>query len=150
MAKLKVQAFESVFSTEDVQVNRMVLAPGEEVPWHFHNHVRDTFYVLRGPVTIFTREPEATITIDNGETFQTRDRQPHRVVNAVDHDVSVLLIQVLENTTLRLFHPRGEDDDSIRPDSGQSVHFSAISLGRCRSWRARVLRQYCSARSHRL
>lgn len=93
MAKLKVQAFESVFSTDEVQVHHMVLAAGEEVPWHFHNYIRDTFYVLQGPVTIFTRDPEATTIVGSGETFQTRDRQPHRVVNAADHEVSVLLIQ---------------------------------------------------------
>jgi quercetin dioxygenase-like cupin family protein len=93
MAGLKVQAYDAVFSTDEVQVHRMVLAPGEEVPWHFHSHVRDTFYVLRGPVTIFTSEPEVTTIIDAGDTFQTRDRQPHRVVNASDHEVSVLLIQ---------------------------------------------------------
>ena len=93
MARLKFQAFEPVLATDEVQVHRMVLAPGEEVPWHYHTHVRDTFYVLRGPVTSFTRGPEATVIIDTGETFQTRDRQPHRVVNTSDHDVSVLLIQ---------------------------------------------------------
>lgn len=93
MAKLKVRALDPVFSTDDVQVHRMVLAPGEEVPWHFHHHVRDTFYVLRGPVTIFTRAPETTTLIDTGATFQTRDCQPHRVLNACDHEVSVLLIQ---------------------------------------------------------
>ena len=93
MARLKVKALDSLFSTAEVQVHHMILAPGEEVPWHFHNHVQDTFYVLHGPITIFTREPEATTIIGTGETFQTRDRQPHRVVNATDHDVSVLLIQ---------------------------------------------------------
>jgi quercetin dioxygenase-like cupin family protein len=93
VARLKVRAFEPVFSTNGVQVHRMVLAPGEEVPWHFHTHVRDMFYVLRGPVTIFTRAPEVTAIIDTGETLQTRDRQPHRVVNTSDHDVSLLLIQ---------------------------------------------------------
>ena len=93
MARLKVQAFELVLSTDDVRVHRMVLAPGEEVRWHFHTHVRDTFYVLRGLVTIFTRGPEASAVVNTGETFQTRDRQPHRVMNASDHDVSVLLIQ---------------------------------------------------------
>ena len=57
VAKQHVKAFASVFSTDGVQVNHMVLAPGEEVPWHFHTEVRDTLCVLRGPVTIFTREP---------------------------------------------------------------------------------------------
>jgi quercetin dioxygenase-like cupin family protein len=93
MARLNVKVLDAVFSTDDVQVHHMVLAPGEEVPCHFHNHIRDTFYVLRGPVTIFTREPEATTIIDTGETLQTRDRQAHRVLNSSDHEVSVLLIQ---------------------------------------------------------
>src|SRR5713226_9077373 len=93
VAKQKVKAFASVFSTDEVQVNHMVLGPGEEVPWHFHSQVRDTLYIMRGPVTIFTREPPATTTIDTGETIQTPERQPHRVVNASNHDVSVLLIQ---------------------------------------------------------
>jgi quercetin dioxygenase-like cupin family protein len=93
MARLKILAFEPVFSTDEVQVHRMVLAPEEEVPWHFHNHVRDTFYVLRGPVTVYTREPEATTVIDTGQVLQTHDRQPHRVVNESNHEVSVLLIQ---------------------------------------------------------
>jgi quercetin dioxygenase-like cupin family protein len=93
VSRLKVKAFDSLFSTYEVQVHRMVLAPGEEIPWHFHNHVRDTFYVLHGPVTIYTRDPEGSATIGTGETFQTRDRQPHRVLNATDHDVAVVLIQ---------------------------------------------------------
>jgi quercetin dioxygenase-like cupin family protein len=93
MDRLKIRALEPVFSTDDVQVNHMVLAPGEEVPWHFHNHVRDTFYVLRGPVTIYTREPEATTIVGTGEVLQTRDRQPHRVVNESVHEISIMLIQ---------------------------------------------------------
>lgn len=105
MGGLKVRAFESVFSTDEVQVKHMVLASGEEVPWHFHNHVRDTFYVLRGPVTIFTREPEGTTIIGTGATFQTRDRQPHRVVNASDHEVSVLLIQGVGRFDFQLLPP---------------------------------------------
>jgi quercetin dioxygenase-like cupin family protein len=92
-AKQQVKAFDSVFSTQDVQVNHMVLAPGQEVPWHFHTSVRDTLYVVRGPVTVFTRTPTSTTTADTGETVETPAGRPHRVVNASDHDVSVLLIQ---------------------------------------------------------
>lgn len=93
MARLTVRTVERVFSTDEVQVSHLVLAPGEEVPWHFHSDVRDTFYALRGPVTIYTREPEATAVIETGEVLQTRDRQPHRVFNASDHEISFVLIQ---------------------------------------------------------
>ena len=55
--------------------------------------VRRGWSIPCGRFTIFTREPETTTTIDTGDVFQTRDRQPHRVVNASDHEVSVLLVQ---------------------------------------------------------
>jgi mannose-6-phosphate isomerase-like protein (cupin superfamily) len=84
---------ETVFTMDHVVVKHLVLAPGQEVPWHFHNRVRDTFYVVCGPVTIFTREPQTEVVVLTGETFQTRERQPHRVFNASDHEVSALLIQ---------------------------------------------------------
>jgi quercetin dioxygenase-like cupin family protein len=93
VTQLNVRTVARVFSTDEVQVSHLVLAPGEEVPWHFHSNVRDTFYVLRGPVTIYTLEPEATAVIETGEVLQTRDCQPHRVFNASDHEISFVLIQ---------------------------------------------------------
>jgi quercetin dioxygenase-like cupin family protein len=93
VARLNIRSSDSLFSSEGVQISRLVLAPNEEVPWHFHSDVRDTFYVLRGPITIFTHEPESTSIVNAGETFQTHEKQPHRVVNESDHDVSFVLIQ---------------------------------------------------------
>src|SRR2546423_12233454 len=93
VAKQSIKAFDSVFSTNEVQVYHMVLSPGEEVPWHFTSHVTDTLYVMRGPVTVFTRDPTAMTTVETGETIQTPGRRAHRVANQSDHDVSVLLIQ---------------------------------------------------------
>lgn len=74
-------------------MSHLVLAPGEEVPWHLHSQVRDTFYALRGPITIHSREPDSTTVINSGEILQTREQQPHRVVNLSDHEVSFVLIQ---------------------------------------------------------
>lgn len=71
----------------------MVLAPGEEVPWHRHGHVLDTFYVLRGPITVFTRDPEGATSVAPGEVFQTGERQPHRVLNPGGGEAEALLIQ---------------------------------------------------------
>jgi transporter family-2 protein len=52
--------------------------------------------LLRGGATVSRRQcgqvERTRIRVGTGETFQTRDRQPHRVVNASDHEVSVLLI----------------------------------------------------------
>lgn len=93
MARPKIQTLERVFSTDEVQISHLVLAPGEEVPWHFHSDVRDTFYVMCGPVTVYTRKPDSTTVINSGEVLQTRERQPHRVVNGSDHEVAFVLIQ---------------------------------------------------------
>ena len=106
VTRLNIRAVERIFSTDEVQVSRLVLAPGEEVPWHLHSDVRDTFYILRGPVTICTREPEAITVIDTGEVLQTRERQPHRVVNASDHEVSFVLIQGVGKFDFQPLAPR--------------------------------------------
>jgi quercetin dioxygenase-like cupin family protein len=105
VSRLNVRTVERVFSTDEVQVSHLVLAPGEEVPWHFHSDVRDTFYVLRGPVMIYTREPEATAVVETGEVLQTRDRQPHRVFNASDHEISFVLIQGIGKFDFRPLTP---------------------------------------------
>ena len=84
---------ETLFDRDDVLVKHVVLAPGEEVPWHFHNQLCETWYVVRGPLTIFTLEPDAKRILESGATFQTAERQAHRVVNESDREVSALLIQ---------------------------------------------------------
>ena len=93
VARREIQVLERLHSTDDVQVSRLVLAPGEEVPWHFHSNVADTFYIMRGPVTIHTRAPDSTVVLEAGAVFQTRERQPHRVVNDSHREVSFVLIQ---------------------------------------------------------
>jgi quercetin dioxygenase-like cupin family protein len=93
LSRPNIRTQELVFSTDEVRVSHLVLAPGEEVPWHLHSEVCDTFYVLRGPITIYTGEPDATTVINTGEILQTRERQPHRVVNTSDREVSFVLIQ---------------------------------------------------------
>ena len=69
MARLKVKALDSLFSNDEVQVHRMVLAPGEEVPWHFHSNIRDTFYVIEGSIRLFLREPKEEVRLGPGESY---------------------------------------------------------------------------------
>jgi quercetin dioxygenase-like cupin family protein len=64
-----------------------------KVPWHLHTEVCDTFYLVRGPVTIYTRVPDETSIGETGDTVQVPAGQAHRVVNESDHDVATILIQ---------------------------------------------------------
>jgi quercetin dioxygenase-like cupin family protein len=88
-----VRVFDVVLSTQEIRVIHMALAPGQEVPWHLHTHVQDTFFVLHGPVTIHTRDPEGSRAVASGEMFRVNVGQPHRVVNGSDGEVDVILVQ---------------------------------------------------------
>jgi len=39
------------------------------VPWHYHNKVQDTFYVLEGDLRIFLQDPKEEVRLKPGETF---------------------------------------------------------------------------------
>ena len=84
---------QTIFKTGLVQVLHTLLEPGQEVPWHFHSDVRDTFYAVRGPVTIFTRDPDGRIELEPGETFRAERGQAHRVLNETGVPAEFLLIQ---------------------------------------------------------
>ena len=43
-----VKAIEPVAIGSDVQARVFTLAPGEEIPWHFHSAVTDWYFVLEG------------------------------------------------------------------------------------------------------
>lgn len=88
-----VRQLETVYRLPQVRVTHTILDPGEEVPWHHHTQVADTFYVVAGPVRIMTRAPSGSAILAAGEIFRTAVGQPHRVVNESDHAVEFLLIQ---------------------------------------------------------
>ena len=54
------------------------ISPTQIVPWHFHNEVQGTFYVIAGTIHVFTPRPEGAILLSPGETYSARPRQPIR------------------------------------------------------------------------
>ena len=91
--RASLTTLEVVDERDGVKITRIVLEPGEEVPWHHHTEVTDTFYPVVGPLTIETRAPDGMIQIEAGQVFQTEVGQPHRVSNGTRHQVQFLLIQ---------------------------------------------------------
>ena len=75
------------------RIAELQLSPSQEVPWHYHSHVRDTFYVLEGKLCIFLRDPEERVLLAPGETYAVRARRPHRVTNAAGGSVTFLVLQ---------------------------------------------------------
>ena len=77
------------------RISELQIGPTQEIPWHFHHNVQDTFYVLEGAITVSTRDPEASVTLQPGETFAAPAGQPHRVTNAGETSATFFVMQGL-------------------------------------------------------
>jgi quercetin dioxygenase-like cupin family protein len=75
------------------RINELRISPSQGVPWHYHSHVRDTFYVLEGRLRIFLREPEEEVCLDPGDAFSVEPRRPHLVTNSGDGSTTFLVLQ---------------------------------------------------------
>jgi quercetin dioxygenase-like cupin family protein len=75
------------------RINELQISPTQRVPWHFHNHVQDTFYVLEGRLRIFLRDPEEEIRLAPGETCSVKPGRPHLVTNGGEGSATFLVLQ---------------------------------------------------------
>jgi hypothetical protein len=44
------------------------------VPWHYHNNVKDTFYVLKGSLRLFLRDPKEEVRLGPGDSYTVSRR----------------------------------------------------------------------------
>jgi quercetin dioxygenase-like cupin family protein len=75
------------------RITELQLSPTQKVPWHYHNNVADTFYVLQGELRIFLQNPKEEVRLRPGETFTAAARRPHLVTNAGAASVIFLVLQ---------------------------------------------------------
>ena len=88
-----VKSVESVAVGSDVQARIFTLAPGEEIPWHFHNHVADWYLVMNGTLSIETRAPSDRQALAAGSTYRIPAKTAHLISNRSAGDTSFLLVQ---------------------------------------------------------
>src|SRR6185437_10927767 len=43
------------------RINELKISAKQKVPWHYHNHVSDTFYVVEGEIRIFMQQPKEEV-----------------------------------------------------------------------------------------
>ena len=65
----------------------------QSVPWHYHNHIADTFYVLEGQLRIFLQNPKEAVDLAPGETYTVAAKRPHLVTNALEASTTFLVLQ---------------------------------------------------------
>ena len=75
------------------RITELQLSPTQKVPWHYHNNVADTFYVLGGTLRIFLREPKEEVRLAAGETYRVAPRRPHLVTNGGATSATFLVLQ---------------------------------------------------------
>jgi quercetin dioxygenase-like cupin family protein len=75
------------------RITELQISPTQQVPWHFHTHTQDTFYVLEGRIRVFLRDPKESVTAGPGETFTVRPGRPHLVTNAGSTSAVFLVLQ---------------------------------------------------------
>src|SRR5712671_6502432 len=75
------------------RIAEMQISPTQTVPWHYHNHVQDTFYVVTGSIRVFAREPAEEVLLRTGQTYAVLPGRPHLVTNAGDTSAVFLVLQ---------------------------------------------------------
>ncbi len=75
------------------RITELQISSNQTVPWHYHSHVQDTFYVIEGHLGLFLREPKEEIRLGPADTYSVRPRRPHLVTNAGDASATFLVLQ---------------------------------------------------------
>ena len=75
------------------RITELQISPTQTVPWHYHNNVQDTFYVLEGRLRLFLREPKEEVLLGPGETYSVAPKRPHLVTNGCNTSTTFLVLQ---------------------------------------------------------
>ncbi len=70
---------ELIAESAGLRMQILTLAAGQEVPWHWHSEVTDTFWCMEGPMVIETRAPQAMVELQPGQMHAVQPRTAHRV-----------------------------------------------------------------------
>ena len=75
------------------RISELQISPTQTVPWHYHNHVQDTFYVIEGRIRLFLREPKQEVMLGPSQTYSVAPGRPHLVANGGDRSATFLVLQ---------------------------------------------------------
>ena len=75
------------------RIAELQISPTQNVPWHYHNNVQDTFYVLEGSLRLFLRDPKEEVRLAPGQTYSVRPGRTHLVTNSGQTSATYLVLQ---------------------------------------------------------
>jgi quercetin dioxygenase-like cupin family protein len=77
----------------EFRISELRIGPTQEVPWHFHTNVRDSFLVLEGNIRITMQKPDEEALLAQSDTFQVQPGRPHRITNGDQKSAVFTLLQ---------------------------------------------------------
>jgi quercetin dioxygenase-like cupin family protein len=75
------------------RITELQISARQKVPWHYHNNVQDSFYVISGQIRLFLREPKEEVRLGPGDTYSVAPRRPHLVANGGEASATFLVLQ---------------------------------------------------------
>jgi quercetin dioxygenase-like cupin family protein len=75
------------------RISELQISATQQVPWHSHTNIQDTFYVLEGRLRLFLRDPKEEVRLAPGETYSVRPGRAHLVTNAGEASATFLVLQ---------------------------------------------------------
>src|SRR5512144_1903607 len=75
------------------RISELQISPTQQVPWHHHTSVQDTFYVLEGEIRLFLRDPKEEVRLAPGQTYTVRPGRAHLVTNGGQVSATFLILQ---------------------------------------------------------
>jgi len=54
------------------RINELQISPTQQVPWHYHSNIQDTFYVLEGSLRIFLQDPKEEVRLARARPIRYR------------------------------------------------------------------------------
>ena len=84
---------ETIAEALDLRVRLLALGEGQCVPWHYHNNISDTFYVIEGDLRLYLQQPKEDVRLGPGESYAVAAGRPHLVTNAGSTSMTILVLQ---------------------------------------------------------
>jgi quercetin dioxygenase-like cupin family protein len=75
------------------RISELQISPTQKVPWHLHNNIDDTFYVVAGKIRLFLREPNEDLRLAPGDSYRVKAGRAHLVTNDGDTSATFLVLQ---------------------------------------------------------
>jgi quercetin dioxygenase-like cupin family protein len=76
------------------RIAELEINPTQEVPWHSHTNISDTFYVLDGRIRVVVRDPAEHVELGPGEAWgPVVPHRAHRVTNVGTSSATFFVLQ---------------------------------------------------------